>query len=109
MQKSVVWAPVLAVLIVVVGLTLPKIVVMPSQLLESTTSGISLFASGVILREQRPTISIAIVTSTVLRLAMVPGIALLVFPGVGQTGVALSESVVALAMPCAVLLIILSV
>ena len=108
-QKPVIWAPVLAVVIVAAGVTLPRLVVTPLQLLGSTTSGISLFASGVILRAQRPTISAAIITSTVLRLAVVPGVALLAFPLVGLTDNALSESVVALAMPCAVMLIILSV
>ena len=109
MQKPVVWAPVLAVVIVAVGLTLPKLVITPMQLLGSTTSGISLFASGIILRAQKPTISVAIVTSTLLRLTVVPGTALLLFPWVGLTGNALSESVVAFAMPRAVMLIILSV
>ena len=109
MQKPVVWAPVLAVLIVAVGATLPRLAVTPLQLLGSTTSGISLFASGAILRAQRPTVSAAIVISTILRLAVIPRVALLAFPLVGLTGNALSDSVVAFAMPCAVMLIILSV
>ena len=40
-QKPVVWAPVLAVVFLAAGLTLPKVVVTPLQLLGSTTSGIS--------------------------------------------------------------------
>jgi Membrane transport protein len=75
----------------------------------STTSGVSLFASGIILRALIPTVSFPIVVSTVLRLAVVPALAFFVFPLAGVTGKALSDSVVALAMPCAVMLIILSV
>jgi malonate transporter len=42
-------------------------------------------------------------------MAVAPALAFFVFPLAGVTGKALSDSVVALAMPCAVMLIILSV
>lgn len=102
------WAPVLAVLLVFVGIALPRPVVTSLELLGSTTSGVSLFASGIILRAQTPTVSVPIVTSTLVRLAVIPGLALLL-PLTGLTGKPMSETVVALAMPCAVMLIILSV
>lgn len=108
-KEPVVWAPVLAVVLVFAGLSLPKSFVSPLQLLGSTTSGISLFASGIILRAQTPTLSIPIVTSTLGRLAVVPGLAFMLLPLAGLTGQPMSESVVALAMPSAVMLIILSV
>ena len=109
LKEPVVWAPVLAVVLVFAGLSLPKQFVSPLQLLGSTTSGVSLFASGIILRSQTPTLSIPIVTSTVGRLAVVPAAAFFLLPLVGITGKPMSESVVALAMPSAVMLIILSV
>ncbi len=108
-KEPVVWAPVLAVVFVFTGLAVPRSFVSSLQLLGSTTSGVSLFASGIILRAQTPTLSIPIVTSTLGRLAVVPGLALLLLPLVGMTGKPMSESVVALAMPSAVMLIILSV
>jgi malonate transporter and related proteins len=109
LKEPVVWAPILAILFVALGVTLPKLLVTSLQLLGSTTSGVSLFASGIILRALTPTVSIPIVVSTVLRLAVVPALAFFVFPLAGVTGKAWSDSVVALAMPCAVMLIILSV
>ena len=109
LKEPVVWAPVLAVLLVFVGVPLPSPVVTSLQLLGSTTSGVSLFASGIILWAQTPTVSVPIVTSTLVRLAVIPGLALLLLPFAGMTGKAMSETVVALAMPCAVMLIILSV
>lgn len=109
LKEPVVWAPVLAVVLVFTGVALPKPLVSSLQLLGSTTSGVSLFASGIILQAQTPTLSIPIVTSTLGRLAVVPGLALLLLPLVGATGKPMSESVVALAMPSAVMLIILSV
>ncbi len=109
LQEPVVWAPVLAVVLVFIGIALPKPLISSLQLLGTTTSGVSLFASGIILRAHTPTISWPIVTSTVTRLAIVPGLAYFLLPLCGITGKPMSESVVALAMPCAVMLIILSV
>ena len=108
-EEPVVWAPVLAIVFVLVGIPVPKPVVTSLQLLGATTSGISLFASGIILRAQKPTISIPIAASTLGRLVVVPGLALVLLPLFGIVGKARSESVVALSMPCAVMLIILSV
>ncbi len=109
LEEPVVWAPILAVIFVFVGITVPKPLVSSLQLLGATTSGISLFASGIILRAQTPTISMPIAASTLGRLLVVPGLALVLLPLCGIVGIARSESVVALAMPCAVMLIILSV
>jgi malonate transporter len=109
LKEPVVWAPILAILFVVLGISLPKTLVTSLQLLGSTTSGVSLFASGIILRALTPTVSAPIVASTTARLVIVPGLAFFAFPLSGLTGEALSDSIVALAMPCAVMLIILSV
>src|SRR3984893_9251048 len=51
-------APILAILLVALDVTLPKLLVTSLQLLGSTTSGVSLFASGIILRALTPTVSI---------------------------------------------------
>ena len=109
LEEPVVWAPILAVVLVGVGLKVPEPLVKSFQLLGSATSGVSLFASGVILRAQKPVVSTPVVVSTVLRLLVVPGLALLLLPLAGVAGSGLRESVVALAMPCAVMLVILSV
>lgn len=104
-----VWAPIAAVALVFAGVPVPKPLAASLQLLGSTTSGVSLFASGIILRAQTPTVSVPIVTSTAARLAVVPGLSLLLFRVAGLGREALSELVVALSMPCAVMLVILSV
>lgn len=109
LAEPVVWAPVLALVVVFIGLQVPAPLVKSLQLLGAATSGVSLFASGVILQAQKPTFSKAIGISTFCRLVAVPGLALLLLPLVGLKGGALRESVVALSMPCAVMLVILSV
>ncbi len=109
LQEPVVWAPVLAVVIVFLGIALPKPLITSLQLLGTTTSGVSLFATGIILRAHTPTVSLPIVSSTVGRLVVVPGLAFFLLPLSGITGKAMSQVVVALAMPSAVMLIILSV
>jgi predicted permease len=61
------------------------------------------------IRELQPIVSIPIVVSTASRLAVVPALAFFVFPLAGVTGEAMSDSTVALAMLCGLMLIILSV
>ena len=108
LKEPVVWAPVLAVLFVLFGIRVPKAVVNSLQLLGATTGGISLFASGIILRAQRPAISMPILATTLGKLVVVPGLALVLLPLCGIVGKTRSEAVVSLAMPCVVMLVILS-
>ena len=109
LEEPVVWAPILAIALVFIGLKIPEPLVKSFQLLGSATSGVSLFASGVILRSQKPTVSRPIVISTLCRLVVVPSLALLLLPLLKLNAAAMRESVLALAMPCAVILVILSV
>jgi hypothetical protein len=56
------------VLFVALCITLPEPLVTSLQLLGSTTSGVPLFVSSIILRALRPSLSISIVASTASRL-----------------------------------------
>ena len=108
LKEPVVWAPILGLVLVFAGLGVPESMVRSLQLLGSATSGISLFVSGVILRAHMPTISGAIAVSILSRLVVVPGLALLLLPLAGVSGAVLREAVIALSMPCAITLLILS-
>ena len=108
LEEPVVWAPILAVVLVLVGLRIPEPLVKSFQLLGAATSGVSLFASGIILRSQKPTVSTPIVVSTFCRLVLVPGLALLPLRFLNLNHAMLRESVISLAMPCAVILVIFS-
>lgn len=108
LKEPVVWAPVLAVLFVLFGIRMPKVVVNSLQLFGATTGGISLFATGIILRAQKPTLSLPVVASTLGKLVVVPGLALVLLSLFGIAAKTRSEAVVSLAMPCVVMLVILS-
>ncbi len=108
LEEPVVWAPILAVVLVLVGLRIPAPLVKSFQLLGAATAGVSLFASGIILRSQKPTVSMPIVVSTFCRLVLVPGLVLLPLHFLKLDHAVLRESVISLAMPCAVILVIFS-
>ena len=109
LEQPMVWAPLLGVLLVILGVKFPASLIRSMELLGSTTSGISLFASGVILRAYRPSFSPAIAVSIVGRLVIVPGLVLLALPPLGIPARLLGDAVVSMGLPCAVMLVILSV
>ena len=51
------WAPVLALVLVVAGVPLPEVLVNAMKLLGSATTGVALFATGIVLFAQRITVS----------------------------------------------------
>ena len=109
LEAPMVWAPLLGVVLVSLGVKLPAPLIRSMELLGSTTSGVSLFASGVILRAYRPSFSLAIAASIVGRLVVVPALALVLLRTFGFDPRLSSDAVVSLALPCAVMLVILSV
>ena len=108
-RQPMVWAPLLGIALVALDVRLPTPLVNAMELLGSTTAGVALFASGVVLRAFRPTFSAAIAISTVCRLVVVPGLALLVLPQLGLHLRLRGYPVVSLALPAPVLIVILAV
>ncbi len=74
--SPIVLAPVLALIFVFTGVAVPKLILGSLKLLGSTVGGVALFASGVILKAQKPTLSWPIAISTINRNLLIPGIAL---------------------------------
>ena len=89
-------------------MSLPDPLIHSINLLGSTTAGIALFASGIVLRAQRPTFSLAIAASVVGRLMLVPGLAFAALTATGLQMKLRSYPVVSLALPCAVIVVILA-
>ena len=52
-REPMVWAPVCAIILVVAGVRLPQSVVQAMLLLGNATSGVSLFAAGIVLFSRR--------------------------------------------------------
>ncbi len=109
LQEPMVWAPLLGMVFVVVGIHPPLPLVHSMELLGSTTGGVALFATGVVLQSHRPALSRAIVVSTLGRLIVVPGLALLILPLLGLHYRLLGYPVVSLSLPCAVIIVIFAV
>ncbi len=105
-QQPMVWAPLLGFLLVLGGVVLPDPLIRSINLLGSATAGVALFASGIVLRAQRPTFSLAIAASVVGRLMVVPGTAFAALTAIGLQSRLRSYPVVSLALPCAVIIVI---
>ena len=96
-------------ILVLAGVTVPKLTLGSFKLLGSTVGGVALFASGVILQAQEPTLSWPIAISTISRNLLIPGIAFGLLPVFGVDHEVRKISVLALALPAAALQITLAV
>ena len=108
LREPVVWAPVGGLLLVLCGVPIPKLVMGAVQFLGSTSGAVSLFASGIILQAQKPTISWAVALSTLARNLLIPGAALLVLSALGVNHDLRKTAVLALALPAAAMQITLA-
>lgn len=107
--SPIVLAPVVALILVLSGVTVPKLIVGATRLLGSTVGGVALFASGVILQAQKPTVSWPIAISTFGRNLLIPGIAFALLTVCGVDHEVRKTAVLALALPAAALQITLAV
>lgn len=109
LKEPVVWAPILALVLLLCDLHIPAQIRSSLQLLGGATGGVALFASGIILYSFHValtrTIAVAVVAKNVLLPLIVLGIAL--FFNVDTT--TLSLSVISIAIPTASICVILAV
>lgn len=75
--KPLVWAPLAAVAIVLAGIPVPEAIDNMLTLIGSTTSGVSLFAAGLIIAAYRVTVSFETVANVVAKMVVQPLFALL--------------------------------
>ena len=108
-REPIVWAPVLAIILVVSGVKLPGVVSQSMLLLGQATGGVALFASGIMLYSRRVSFNWVVAWNAVARNLVVPAIfwgALVMLklpPG------EIREAVITLAIPTAALAVILAV
>ncbi|HMD54368.1 MAG TPA: AEC family transporter, partial [Phycisphaerae bacterium] len=72
-QEPVVWAPLAALFVVLIGIRIPVSIRHSLGLLGNATGGVALFASGVILYTRRMSLSIPVIVSTFIRNIAIPG------------------------------------
>lgn len=109
LKEPVVWAPVLGLLLALSEIDLPASVDRGLDLLGTTTGGVALFASGVVLYAQKVLFNRTIGALVVARNLVVPAALWAVLLMVGMDRQALHESVVTVAIPTASVTVILAV
>jgi malonate transporter and related proteins len=109
LRQPVVWAPLLALVLVLLDVQFPAALRDSLFLLGNATGGVALFASGIILYSQHVTISLPMSISVVARNIIVPAVAwgLLLIGGYGPQPT--QEVVFSMALPTATISTILAV
>jgi len=108
-REPIVWAPVCAIILVVAGVRLPQSVVGSMLLLGNATTGVSLFASGIVLFSRRVSINRVVVGNTLARNVVVPALFWGVLAVAGLPAVATREALVTIAIPTTSIVVILAV
>ena len=110
-KKSVVWMPLLAFVLILFGVDLPKKWEGSFTLLGSATGGVALFAVGATLFAQRITLSWVTVVNVIAKNLILPGVVLLgmVAAGVSTSGSDIGLATVSLAIPTASICVIFAV
>jgi predicted permease len=105
----VVWAPVLALVLVVAGVPLPEVLVNAMKLLGSATTGVALFATGIVLFAQRITVSRFVAGAVAARNVVVPALLWVILAAISMSHTDLRLAVLANALPAPVAAVIFAV
>jgi malonate transporter len=105
----VVWAPVLALVLVLAGVQLPEVLVNAMKLLGSATTGVALFATGIVLFAQRITVSRFVVGAVAARNVVAPALLWVILAAIGMAHTDLRLEVLANALPAPAAAVIFAV
>ncbi len=98
-KQPVVLAPLIAVALVVGGLRIPEMMQAPLALIGHATSGVAVFAAGLVLSAHKFQVNAEVIWNSVMKIVLMPaamlGLALLI----GETGRKLEELVLLAALP----------
>ena len=100
-KQPLVWAPLIGVLIAVMRLPMPDVATKSLNLIGAATSGVALFALGLVLSGQRLKIGYAALINTAFKLLAQPAIMLGFALLLGVTGVYRREMILLGALPAA--------
>ncbi len=98
-QQPLVWAPVAAFAVVLSGIAVPPLLLDALPLLGHATSGVSLFAAGVVLAANRVNISCQVMLLVLLKNVVQPALVLGGLRWLGYGNPILSEAVLTMAIP----------
>jgi predicted permease len=97
--QPVVWSPILAVVLVLLGFRLPNILDPTFELIAKANSGVAVFAAGLTLSAVSFVFNKEVWYNTFVKLILMPGALLIVGKLVGMTGLPLQMLVIAGALP----------
>jgi malonate transporter and related proteins len=108
-REPIVWAPILAIILVISGIRLPKAVSQSMLLLGQATGGVALFASGIMLFARRVSFNWTVALNAVARNLIVPAVFWGALVVLKLPPDAVREAVITLAIPTAAMAVILAV
>jgi malonate transporter len=100
-MQPLVWAPLLGVAIAVLQLPMPEVAIKSLNLIGAATSGVALFALGLVLSGQRLKVGFAAIANTVFKMLAQPAVMLLLAVLLGVTGLYRREMILLGALPTA--------
>lgn len=109
LREPVVWAPIVATVLIILDIQIPASLLNAFALLGSTTAGIALFASGIVLYSYRVSVTWPVVLSVVARNLVVPGLAWLILRALGLSHDIIRATVITLSIPVGSVVVILAV
>jgi malonate transporter len=98
-KQPIVWAPVIAYVIVLAGIRIPSLLVHSLTLLGQAAGGVALFASGIILASRRMAISRSVVTLVALKNVVSPALVLVGLRFLAYHNPIVSQAVLTTAIP----------
>lgn len=108
-KQPVVWAPVLAFILLLSGLEMPRALKGSFTLLGQATGGVALFAVGIVLFSQKVSVSLPVIINVISKNLLLPGIILAIMLAVGVPSVERGLVAVTLAIPTASIAVIFAV
>ena len=109
LKEPVVWAPLLAFVLVLAGVKFPAAIDDSLALLGKATGGVALFASGIVLFSRRVAVSLATCISVAARNVVIPAATWGLLALAGLPSTAIREAVLTIAIPTASICVILDV
>lgn len=100
-KKPVVWAPILAFILVMCGLTISPDWERCFSVLGQATGGLALFSSGIVLFEKKPKLSLPVWGNTLTKIVIIPAVMYLLMKWCQVAPQTLKESLVSLGIPTA--------
>jgi malonate transporter and related proteins len=109
LAQPIVWLPLLGVILVLSGFSLPTLLINALTLLGQSASGVALFSAGIILAVHNVSVTASVVALAAVKNIAEPGLVWICLLALGYRNPLLGEAVVTTALPMLVTAVILAV